>query len=64
MTFPSESVAFKATEQLAAVQGPTGAGGRTRNTAVGLVKETAELRPGWPPNADPGLEPGGDLQNM
>lgn len=63
MTFPSESVAFKATEQLVAAQGPTGAGGRTRNTAVGLVKETAE-RPGWPPCAEPGLEPGGDLQNM
>lgn len=46
MTFPSESVAFKAVEQLVAAQGPAGAGGRTRSTAVGLVNETAE-RPGW-----------------
>jgi len=46
MTFPSESVAFKAAEQLVATQGPTGAGGHTRSTAVDLVNETAE-RPGW-----------------
>lgn len=46
MTLPSASVAFNAAEQLVATQGPTGAGGRTRNTAVGLVKETTE-RPGW-----------------
>ena len=46
MTCPSESVAFKAAEQLVAAQGPTGAGCRTRNTAVGLVNETAD-RPDW-----------------
>lgn len=39
-------MAFKAAEQLVAAQGPTGAGGRTRNTAVALVNETAEW-PGW-----------------
>ena len=61
ITFPSESVAFKAAEQLVAAQGPTGAGGRTRSTAVGLVNETAEW-PGWfwPAWAELGLEPGGD----
>lgn len=41
MTVPSESVAFRATAQVVAAQGPTGPGGRTRSTAVGLVKETA-----------------------
>jgi len=62
MTFPSESVAFKAAEQLVATQGPTGAGGHTRSTAVDLVNETAE-RPGWfwPASwAELGLEHGGD----
>lgn len=42
MTLPSASVAFKAAEQLVAAQGPTGAGGRTRNTAAGLVKEITD----------------------
>ena len=46
MTFPSESMAFKAVEQLVAAQGPVGAGGRTRSTAVGLVNKTVE-GPGW-----------------
>lgn len=64
MTLPSASEAFKAAEQLVAAQGPTGAGGRTRNTAAGLVKEITD-RPGWccPAWAELGLDPEGDYQS-
>ena len=45
-----------------ATQGPTGAGGRTRRTVVGFVKDTADW-PGCicPPCAELGLDPGGDF---
>lgn len=64
MKFPSASAAFKAAEQFVAAQGPTGAGGRTRSTAAGLVKEITD-KPGWlcPAWAELGLDPKGDYHS-
>lgn len=58
ITLHSASMAFSAAEQLVAAQGPTGAGGRTRKTVTGLVKEVPDC-PGcvWPPWAELGLDP-------